>query len=109
MAIELTEQAASRIREIIATQGLGDDHGVRVGVKSGGCSGLSYLLEIDQPGESDRIYESNGLRVFCDPKSYLYVNGTRVDFSRDLLNGGFRFENPNAERSCGCGTSFSVG
>lgn len=109
MAIELTAQAATRIREIIAQQGLSPDHGVRVGVKSGGCSGLSYALDIDLPGDNDRIFDSHGLPVFCDPKSYLYVNGTIVDFSRDLLNGGFRFENPNAERSCGCGTSFSVG
>ncbi|TVQ98247.1 MAG: iron-sulfur cluster assembly accessory protein [Deltaproteobacteria bacterium] len=108
MSLSVTENAATRIREIIAQQGLSPDHGVRLGVKSGGCSGLSYLLEIDQPGERDRVYESNGLKVFCDPKSYLYLNGTQIDFARDLLNGGFRFENPNVSRGCGCGTSFTT-
>ena len=108
MALSVTEHAATRIREIIEQQGLSPDHGVRLGVKSGGCSGLSYLLEIDQPGERDRVYESNGLKVFCDPKSYLYLNGTQIDFARDLLNGGFRFENPNVSRACGCGTSFTT-
>lgn len=108
MALSVTEAAASRIREIIAQQGLSPDHGVRLGVKSGGCSGLSYLLEIDQPADRDRVYESFGLQVFCDPKSYLYLNGTQIDFAKDLLNGGFRFENPNVSRACGCGTSFTT-
>jgi len=108
MAIELTDSAAKRVKEIMASQGLGATHGVRVGVKSGGCSGLSYVLEIDEPSETDRTYESKGIAVFCDPKSYLYINGTEVDFSSDLLNGGFRFTNPNAARGCGCGTSFSM-
>lgn len=108
MAISVTERAATRVRQIISQQGLEGEYGVRVGVKSGGCSGLSYVLEIAEPEESDRVYESNGLKVFCDPKSYLYINGTQVDFSSDLLNGGFRFENPNVSRSCGCGTSFMV-
>ncbi len=108
MALSLTERAAERVRQIMATNGVGDDHGVRLGVKSGGCSGLSYVLEIDEPAEKDRVYESHGLKVFCDPKSYLYINGTEIDFSADMLNGGFRFENPNVKRDCGCGTSFAV-
>jgi iron-sulfur cluster assembly protein len=108
MAISLTENAAKRVMEIMDAQGVRDTHGVRVGVKSGGCSGLSYVLEIDAPGEKDRRFDSHGLTVFCDPRSYLYVNGTEVDFSSDLLNGGFKFTNPNAARSCGCGTSFTV-
>lgn len=106
MALAITEKAAARIKGIIADQGLEGEHGVRLGVKSGGCSGLSYILEIDEPSEKDRVYESYGLKVFCDPKSYLYINGTEVDFAEDLLNGGFRFTNPNVSRSCGCGTSF---
>ena len=109
MALSLTERAASRVREIMNSNAVGPDtHGVRVGVKSGGCSGLSYELAIDEPGDKDRIFEAHGVRVFCDPKSYLFINGTNVDFSSDLLNGGFRFENPNVKRSCGCGTSFTV-
>ena len=108
MAFTLTDNAASRIRSIMDQNGVGEGHGVRLGVKSGGCSGLSYVLEIDEPGESDRIFESHGIKVFCDPKSYLYINGTHVDFNSDLLNGGFAFENPNVKRGCGCGTSFSV-
>lgn len=108
MAISLTERAASRVRQIIEQQQLEGEYGVRVGVKSGGCSGLSYELDIAMPEDADRIYDSHGLKVFCDPKSYLYINGTEVDFSSDLLNGGFRFTNPNVKRSCGCGTSFMV-
>jgi iron-sulfur cluster assembly protein len=108
MAIALTERAAIRVREIIEQQGLQGHHGVRLGVKSGGCSGLSYTLDIDEPASNDRVFDSHGLPVFCDPKSYLYINGTEVDFSSDLLNGGFQFTNPNAQRSCGCGTSFNV-
>ena len=108
MALELTESAAKRIRAIIADQKLDDSHGVRLGVRSGGCSGMEYILEIDAPGESDRVFDSNGIRVFCDSKSYFFINGVTVDFNTDVLNGGFRFENPNASRSCGCGTSFAV-
>ena len=109
MALSLTESASKRIKELMADNEVGHDtHGVRVGVKSGGCSGLSYVLDIDEPGEKDRIFESDGVRVFCDPKSYFFINGTEVDFIDDMLNGGFRFENPNVSRACGCGTSFSV-
>ncbi len=108
MAIELSERAAKRVKEIIQQQGLTGNYGVRVGVKSGGCSGLSYTLDIDEPTDADRRFESFGVDVFCDPKSYLYINGTSVDFSSDLLNGGFQFTNPNVSRSCGCGTSFNV-
>ncbi len=108
MALSLTESAAARIRAIISDQKLGDTYGVRLGVQSGGCSGYSYLLEIDEPSDSDRRYTSNGVEVFCDPKSYLFINGVEVDYIDDILNGGFRFENPNVSRSCGCGTSFAV-
>lgn len=108
MALELTESAAKRIQNIIAEQKLSADHGVRLGVRSGGCSGMEYVLEIDAPAEADRIFDSHGVQVFCDPKSYFFINGVVVDYLDDLLNGGFRFENPNAQRSCGCGTSFAV-
>src|SRR5690554_1854649 len=108
MALALTETAARRITNILRDQNLDADHGVRLGVKSGGCSGMEYLLEIDAPAETDRVFEVHGVKVFCDPKSYLFINGVEVDFVSDALNGGFRFSNPNAQRSCGCGTSFAV-
>lgn len=108
MALNVTESAAKRISSIMSDQGLVETHGVRLGVKSGGCSGMEYVLEIDEPGASDRVFESHGVKVFCDPKSYLFINDVTVDYVDDLLNGGFRFENPNASRSCGCGTSFAV-
>ena len=108
MALSVTPAAARRVLEIMNSQSLSADHGVRVGVKSGGCSGLSYVLEVDLPAEKDRIFESEGVKVFCDAKSYLYLNGTEVDFASDLMNGGFKFSNPNSARSCGCGTSFST-
>ena len=108
MALELTEGAAKRIRNIIADQKLDDTHGVRLGVRSGGCSGMEYVLEVDAPNDTDRVFECHDVKVFCDPKSYFFINGVVVDYVDDLLNGGFRFENPNASRSCGCGTSFAV-
>ena len=108
MALELTPAAARRVTAIMNEQNITQTHGVRLGVKSGGCSGMSYLLEIDEPAETDRVFESNGVRIFCDPKSYLFINGVQVDYIDDLLNGGFRFENPNVKRACGCGTSFAV-
>lgn len=108
MALEITETAATRIQSIIRDQSLDDSHGVRLGVKSGGCSGMEYVLEIASPSENDRVFERHGVKVFCDPKSYLFINGVEVDFVSDALNGGFRFSNPNAQRSCGCGTSFAV-
>lgn len=108
MALGLTESAARRIQTIIDSQKLDEAHGVRLGVKSGGCSGMEYLLEIDVPKDTDRVFNLHGVNVFCDPKSYFFINGVEVDYHDDVLNGGFRFSNPNAERSCGCGTSFSV-
>lgn len=83
--------------------------GIKLGVKSGGCSGLNYVLDIvESPDENDRVFSQHGVRLFCDPKSYLYLNGTQVDYESSLTGGGFKFTNPNAKRSCGCGTSFAV-
>jgi iron-sulfur cluster assembly protein len=80
-----------------------------VGVKGGGCSGFSYSLGFDDTvNESDLISEADGFRVVCDPKSFLYLNGTQVDFEESLMGRGFKFGNPNASKSCGCGESFSV-
>jgi len=82
---------------------------VRVGVTAGGCSGYEYTLDIiEEIRFNDRIFTSHGIRIVCDPRSYLYINGTQVDFDDSMMGGGFKFENPNAKRSCGCGTSFQV-
>jgi iron-sulfur cluster assembly protein len=106
--IDISETAADQIRRIISTKNL-EGYGLRLGVKGGGCSGLTYDLNFEnetKPG--DKIAEVNGVKVFIDFKSYLYLRGTILEFSTDPLNGGFSFRNPNAKKSCGCGTSFSV-
>lgn len=108
MAITLTETALHEVKRVIAAQAQ-TDMGLRVGVKGGGCSGLSYSMNLDQqPGPADQVFEFDGVKIFCDPKSYLYINGLTLDFSTDLMNGGFKFINPNATKTCGCGTSFSA-
>ncbi len=107
--ITLTDRAAVEIRRIISEQELGDQTALRVGVKGGGCSGFSYTLGFDDAiGEVDQVSEIDGIRVVCDPKSFLYLNGTQIDFEDNLMGRGFKFGNPNAAKSCGCGESFSV-
>jgi len=106
--INLTDKAIKRIKAILNGEDK-KDHGLRISVIGGGCSGMSYNLSFDnKKGEFDKTFKINGVKVYCDLKSWLYVKGTTVDFSDDLLSGGFKIENPNAERTCGCGTSFSV-
>ncbi|MEM7311103.1 MAG: iron-sulfur cluster assembly accessory protein [Planctomycetota bacterium] len=107
--IGITERAAQEVRRIIADQNLPDGTALRVGVKGGGCSGFSYTLGFDdQVSEIDQINEIRGIRVVCDPKSFLYLSGTEVDFEESLMGRGFKFGNPNASKTCGCGESFSV-
>jgi iron-sulfur cluster assembly protein len=107
--IEITERAAKEIRRILADQSLGPATALRVGVKGGGCSGFSYTLGFDdQVAEVDQVTELDGIRIVCDPKSFLYLNGTQIDFEDNLMGRGFKFGNPNATKSCGCGESFSV-
>jgi len=107
--IQLTERATKEIRRIITEQSMSEATALRVGVKGGGCSGFSYTLGFDdQLSEIDQLSEVEGVRVVCDPKSFLYLNGTQIDFEDNLMGRGFKFGNPNAAKSCGCGESFAV-
>jgi len=107
--IEITERARNEVRRIIEEQSLSDGTALRVGVKGGGCSGFSYTLGFDdQINNMDQVNEVEGVKVVCDPKSFLYLNGTQIDFEESLMGRGFKFGNPNASNSCGCGESFSV-
>jgi iron-sulfur cluster assembly protein len=108
MAIGLSEKAAQQVKTLIKAQNL-DNVYLRMGVKGGGCSGLSYSLEFDNElGPHDKKFELEGVQVVVDAKSYLYLNGTTLDYVTEGLQGGFTFVNPNAKSSCGCGTSFSA-
>ena len=111
MAISLSETAAKEIKTIITDQGLpADKTFLRVGVKGGGCSGFSYMLDLteDAKGESDEQLESNGIKILIDDKSLLYLEGTEIDFRDEVMGRGFVFKNPNATSSCGCGSSFQA-
>lgn len=106
----ITETAAREIKTIVQQQELDADKVcLRVGVKGGGCSGFSYLLDLTETRkETDEVFEQHGIRVICDPKSLIYLNGTTVDFRDEIMGRGFVFNNPNATSSCGCGSSFSA-
>ncbi|HJV81788.1 iron-sulfur cluster assembly protein IscA [Noviherbaspirillum sp.] len=107
MAITLTEKAAKHISRYIERRGKGA--GVRIGVRTSGCSGLAYKLEyVDESVPEDEVFESHGVRVFVDPKSLPYIDGTELDFAREGLNEGFKFNNPNVKDACGCGESFRI-
>jgi iron-sulfur cluster assembly protein len=107
MAITLTENAASRIKEFLTYRGKGE--GLRLGVKTSGCSGMAYVLEFADAAEAgDEIFESQGVKIFVDAKSLVYLDGTELDFTKEGLNEGFKFNNPNEKASCGCGESFTV-
>ena len=109
-AIHLTPKAAAKIREQVAKRGQsGPQSGIRVGVKGGGCSGLSYVIEYcDAPRTRDRVFEEGGAKVYVDPKSLLYLNGTTLDFVDTFQQKGFKFINPQQRSECGCGESFSI-
>jgi len=109
MAVELTERAAQEVKTIISQQNLPENTYLRVGVKGGGCSGFSYSLDLtDSIGENDEVFDQHGVKVICDPKSYLYLSGVSVDFKDEVMGRGFVFNNPNATHTCGCGSSFSA-
>jgi iron-sulfur cluster assembly protein len=106
--LQISETAVDQIKHMLEAKKL-SGYGLRMGVKGGGCSGLTYDLNLEnetRPG--DKIAEISGVKIFIDFKSYLYLRGTILEFSTDPLNGGFSFRNPNAKKTCGCGTSFSV-
>lgn len=107
MSITLTEKAASRVKSFIEKRGKGV--GLRLGVRTSGCSGLAYTLEfVDEVADDDNTFDSNGVTVVVDPKSLPMLDGTVLDYVREGLNEGFKFTNPNAKDSCGCGESFKV-
>ena len=105
--VKLTEKAAEHVRAFLAKRGKGV--GLRVGVRTSGCSGMAYKLEFaDAANADDHQFESHGIRVLVDPKSLPYVEGTELDYTREGLNEGFKFRNPNVKDQCGCGESFNV-
>ena len=108
--IHLTEHAAKKIRMLLEKEGVSlDVGGLRVGVQGGGCSGLSYAMRIDtQARDRDKVFEEHGARLFVDPKSFLYLNGTTLEYEETLMRQGFIFQNPNAARNCCCGSSFTA-
>ncbi len=107
MAITLTEKAASHVAKQLEDRGRGV--GIRVGVTTTGCSGMAYVLEfVDQPEDSDSVFEDHGIKIVVDPKSLVYIDGTEMDFVKTGVNEGFQFHNPNVKGECGCGESFSV-
>ncbi|WP_315042755.1 iron-sulfur cluster assembly protein IscA [Faucicola mancuniensis] len=105
--IELTDRAGDYVRNFLQNRGHGE--GIRVGVRTAGCSGLAYVLEfVDDPDPNDQRFESHGVSLFVDPKSMVYLNGLQMDYVKEGLNEGFKFTNPNQKGECGCGESFTV-
>jgi iron-sulfur cluster assembly accessory protein len=109
-AVILTETAAREVKTIIEQQGLDTDKvRLRIGVKGGGCSGFSYILDLTEvQKETDEVIEQHGIKMIADPKSLLYLGGTQIDFKDEIMGRGFVFSNPNATTTCGCGSSFAV-
>ncbi|MCG9696384.1 iron-sulfur cluster assembly protein IscA [Shewanella sp. Isolate11] len=107
MAITMTPAAADRVRSFLASRGKGI--GLRLGLKTSGCSGMAYILEfVDDLNADDEVYEIDGVKIIIDAKSFIYLQGIELDFVKEGLNEGFQFNNPNAKGECGCGESFTV-
>lgn len=107
--IHVTDKAVSEIKKIMTENKIPDGYGLRVGVKGGGCSGLTYTLGFDtEPRPADEIIEKDDVRIYVDMKSFLYLQGTEIDYTDGLMGKGFVFNNPNAKKTCGCGSSFGV-
>ena len=109
-SVQVTERALDRVRAAMEKEGISPEQGgLRLGVQGGGCSGLSYNIRFDtQPRERDRVFQFGDVRLFVDPKSFIYLGGMILDYENTLIKQGFNFVNPNASRSCGCGSSFSA-
>jgi len=105
--ISMTEQAARKIQALAAEKGM-PDAGLRVKVVGGGCSGLTYKMDVDHPRDGDKVFEHAGAKLVVDRKSFLYLKGTELDYKEELMASGFNLRNPNVKRSCGCGSSFVV-
>mgnify|MGYP003638537530 FL=1 len=103
--ITLSESAAKKLAALLENK---DETGVRAAIKGGGCSGFTYVLDFDNQSASDRVIEDKGIEIYVDAKSFLYLMGTQIDFVDELNQAGFKFINPNAKRTCGCGESFSI-
>ncbi len=109
MAVSLTERAAVEIKRVLGAKGAPEGTGLRLAIKGGGCSGFNYFIDLEQePRDFDEKFESHGLPIFCDKKSLIFVGGTVIDYDKTNLGGGFTFSNPNANGTCGCGSSFQV-
>ncbi|MBA1446746.1 MAG: iron-sulfur cluster assembly protein IscA [Chromatiales bacterium] len=107
MAITITEAAAKHVQQFLSNRGKGI--GIRLAVRTSGCSGMAYEMEFaDELGEDDQVFEDLGVKVIIDPKSLVYLDGTEIDYTKEGLNEGFKFNNPNAKGECGCGESFQV-
>ena len=107
MAITLTEAAANQVRKFLDNRGKGV--GLRLGVRTSGCSGMAYVIEFaDEIEDDDQVFEAHGVKVIVNPKSLLYLDGTELDFGREGLNEGFKFNNPKVKDECGCGESFNI-
>ncbi|MEM6631438.1 MAG: iron-sulfur cluster assembly accessory protein [Bacteroidota bacterium] len=106
--VSLTEAAFQELKRLQVEEGHGVEKGIRIGVKGGGCSGLSYILEFDVATDMDVIDEREGLKILIDQRHALYISGMELDYQQGLNDRGFLFNNPNAESTCGCGTSFSA-
>ncbi|MEZ4911105.1 MAG: iron-sulfur cluster assembly accessory protein [Saprospiraceae bacterium] len=106
--ISLTEGAIKQLKRIFVEQNLTEDHGLRIGVKGGGCSGFNYIMGFDVQKDKDDVYEIDGFKVFIEKSHALYLLGMEIDWLEGLNNRGFTFNNPNAKETCGCGTSFSA-
>ena len=106
--ITVTPLAAEKIKGIKTSQAAPEDAGLRVRVVGGGCSGFQYQLVFDAPKAGDQVYEQDGVKVVVDPKSFLYLNGTEIDYVDGLMGAGFSLKNPNARGTCGCGSSFQA-
>lgn len=106
--VTLSDSALKEIKRLLNVQGI-TEGGLRLGVKGGGCSGLSYTINFDEKiGPHDNVYEFEGVKIIVDVKSAIYLQGTQLDFQKDLMSGAFKFVNPNADKTCGCGESFSA-